>query len=110
MCASMYICICVGVFVFGCVSAPSIPNQLVLHYGGPQCVRLMDVRNGVVSLSRMCNEPCFASVTFELIDYKQRPLNMQRFCLLTMQHSFIDEITHKAQEKTPCFCPQCAAY
>lgn len=44
---------------------------------------------------QMCNEPCFASVTFGLTDYKQMPFNMQGCCLLTMQHSFIDEIIHK---------------
>lgn len=58
----------------------------------------------VVSLSRMCNEPCFASVTFRLIDYKQRSFNKQGCCLLTMLRSVIDEITRIARGKTPCFC------
>lgn len=43
---------------------------------------------------RMCNEPCFASVTFGLIDYKQRPFTMQEHHLLTLQHGFTDELTH----------------
>lgn len=55
------------------------------------------------SSERMCNEPCSASVTFGLIDYKQRPFNMQACSFLTMQHSFLDEITNMAWVKTPSF-------
>lgn len=39
--------------------------------------KLMDVHGGAISLSQMCNEPCFVSVTFGLIDHEQRPLHMQ---------------------------------
>lgn len=81
-----------------------VPIKLVLYCRGPRCVRLMDVWSVVVSLSRMCNEPCFASVTFRLIDYKQRSFNKQGCCLLTMLRSVIDEITRIARGKTPCFC------
>lgn len=56
-------CECVN----GCI-LPSI--VLVLCCWAPQCVELMNVCSGVISLSQMCNEPCFGSVTFGLIDYK----------------------------------------
>lgn len=62
-------------------------------------MELMDVCRGVIALSQMCNEPCFAPVTFRLIDYKSGPFSMQRCRLLTMQHSFREEITFIAREK-----------
>lgn len=48
--------------------------------------KLMDVRGGAISLSQMCNEPCFVSVTFGLIDHEQRPLHMRDASLLQTQH------------------------
>lgn len=96
-------CGCVHRSIFVYVSG-LVPIKLVLYCRGLRCVRLIDVWSVVVSLSRMCNEPCFASVTFQLIDYKQRSFNKQGCCFLTMLHSVIDEITRIARGKTPCFC------
>lgn len=60
-----------------CASAPLVPTRRCYIGGAPWSGMLMDLWRGVVSPTRMCNEPCSASVTFGLIDYKQRPFNMQ---------------------------------
>ena len=39
-------------------------------------VKLMDGR-GDISLRQMCNEPCFVSVTFWMMDRNGRPFNRQ---------------------------------
>lgn len=39
--------------------------------------KLMDVRSHA-SLRQMCNEPCFVSVIFEMMDRNGRPFNRQR--------------------------------
>lgn len=101
----IYLYLYMGEYVRICACERTLcsqPGSVILQMPAV-CEGLMDVWSGVVSLSRMRNEPCFASETFGLIDYKQRPFNMQGYCLLTMQHSFTDEITHIAREKTPCF-------
>lgn len=45
---------------------------------------LMDVRSDV-SLRQMCNEPCFVSVTFGMMDCSGRPFNRRRIPFNNMQ-------------------------
>ena len=76
----------------------SHPASITLH--GPE---VCEVDGCVATLrfpEQMRNDPCFAAVAFGLIDYKQRPFNKQRCCILTMQHSIVSEITHIARVKT----------
>lgn len=44
----------------------------------------MDVRSDV-SLRQMCNEPCFVSVTFGMMDRSGRPFNRRRIPFNNMQ-------------------------
>ena len=63
---------------------------------------MIDVETGVISPSRMCNEPCCAPVTFVLIDYKQRQFNMQRRAARREQDSIdTNDDMHIARGQNP---------
>lgn len=74
VCARAHLFISVDVY---CCIAPSIPNQPVLHCRRSWRMKMMDVWSDVISLNLMSSEPCFASVTFVVIDDKQRLFSTQ---------------------------------